>query len=330
VLSLVRYLGDTFWPSGLAAFYSRESPSAVTLLAAVAATCGLTVLALLAARRHPWAATGWLWWLVGLLPVLGLVQVGAQARADRYTYLPSLGLLVVVVWGAATLAEIWRVPRAVLAAAALAALACCVGVTRTQIAHWRDSRAVFGRMLAVDPDSHVGHFNLGKVELDEGHVAAAVEHYRRAVAVKPGFAPGHSHLGAALRLHGDLAAARRSLETAIRLDPQLAGAHLNLAIVLDDQGAIGPAAGHLATALVFEPELEAARRGLAALLARPDGPRQARPYLAAVARRWPQSTLLGGLVAALEARAPPAADDRAPSVPAPPPTSPAPRAPAPR
>jgi tetratricopeptide (TPR) repeat protein len=321
VASLLRYLADTFWPAGLSALYARRPVPPAELVLGVVALLVPTAVAGLTLRRRPWLAVGWSWWLVALSPVLGLVQVGALSRADRYTYVPSLGLIVALVWTAAELAERAGVPRGARATAVVLVVVGAGVASWVQSGHWRDSRALFSRMVAVEPDSYVGLVNLGSAELGAGNVAAAVGHLRRAAAVRPGLAQAHSSLGGALRRQGDLAAARQSLEHAISLDPAFAPAHLNLAMVLDDLGERGPAAGHLAVAVALEPSLAAARRGLLALLVRPETAREAAPYVLAVARRWPDSVALRAVLAeAAGARL------RVP----PPVTSPAPRAPAPR
>jgi tetratricopeptide (TPR) repeat protein len=322
LVSLLRYLVDTVWPAGLSAFYARRPLPPWELAASVVVLVTISAAVWWAARRRPWLAVGWLWWLVALAPVLGLVQVGALSRADRYTYVPSLGLLVALVWSGAELADRWAVPRSARRACVAALGVAAAVASWAQSGHWHDSRALFSRMVAVEPDSYVGHVNLGSVELAAGDVGAAVDHFRRAVAARPNLAPAHSSLGGALRRQGELGAARQSLERAIALDPYFAPAHLNLAMVLDDLGLAGPAAGHLATAVALDPTLLPARQGLLALLTHPATVRQAAPYVLAVARRWPDAAALRTVLAEAARRD---RQGRPPEA-----TSPAPRAPAPR
>jgi Tfp pilus assembly protein PilF len=332
-ISYASYLKDTFWPSHLAAFYAFPSPPAPwwQVLPAVLLFVALTAGALVVARRWPWLTLGWLWFVVSLVPVIGLVQVGDQASADRYTYLPSVGLLVALVWGATEAVSSTR-RRALLAAGVVAATAACVAATRVQIATWRDTPTLFGRILEVDPTSHVGHLNLGTWLSSRGRNEEAIPHFRRAIERRPEIALAHVNLGGALRSTGRSSEAERELRRAIELQPNLAGAHLALAALYDDRGQLGLAAGHLAKVIAVDPDERRGWEGLRALVTRPGGARAALPYVAAVARSEPGSAALQELVAELRriarASGPEAASAalEAPTAPSPP-TAPAPRGP---
>jgi protein O-mannosyl-transferase len=190
-VSLVRYIATMLWPSGLAVLYPHPDGAGGTPLAAwqvAGATAFLVAVSLgclTGAARRPYLLVGWGWFLLMLLPVIGLVQLGAQAMADRYAYLPLIGLYVIVVWGGADLAARlgWRdTAVAVLAGAVLLALAL---TTRRQLGYWADSRALYEHALAVTGDNWMMENNLANVELHQGRVAAAVAHYRAAVAIGP-------------------------------------------------------------------------------------------------------------------------------------------------
>jgi tetratricopeptide (TPR) repeat protein len=288
----------------------------------LAVVAAITAVALLRARRDPSLLCGWLWFVGMLVPVLGIVQVGDQAHCDHYTYLPAIGLTVALVWlGAEAVARVGA-PRALGWAAAGLALVGCALDTRAQIPHWRDSRTLFTHMLAVDPDNHLGHINLGMTEAAAGHLDLAIAHYRRAVELRPGQPRAWVDLGSALLTAGEPTAAKGALQRAVALDPDLLGAQLDLAIAEEELGEVGPAAGRLAKVLALDPGYRPAWDGLRSLLSRPDGPRQALPYVRAVARAEPGSVLLGQLVVMIGRRA-----GGAPVEPSHPTTGAAPRAP---
>lgn len=303
-LSYARYLGKTFWPTNLSAFYAFPEPPADwrSVLPAAILFVALTAFASSVARRWPWICFGWLWFTITLLPVIGLVQVGDQAMADRYTYLPSVGLLVALVWSVAAAAR--SVPaRAAVALAAAAALFASFVATRAQIRWWRDTPTLFAHMLEIDPDNHVGHLNLGTWLSGRGRVREAVPHLRRAVELRPDIALAHGNLGSALQRSGDLAGAERALLRAIELEPEVPHLHVALATVYADEGKIGLAAGHLARAVSLDPTLPQAWEGLADLLSRPGGAREALPYIDALAREYRSSPELQRLAVAVRARA---------------------------
>jgi len=302
-LAVPRYLASTFWPVRLSAFYplrdAMPSPVAVTL--SLLLLVALTLGALLALRRAPWLPVGWLWFLGMLLPVLGIVQVGDASHADRYTYLPGIGLTLAVVWMAGE-ALSRAGARAIAIAAAVVLTVGCAVATRAQLAYWRDSEALFRRMIAIDPDNHVGHLDLGPILEARGQVDEAIAHYGLAIAARPDLSRAWSNLGSALASKHDLPGAEAALRRAIAISPDLVGAHFNLAIIYDDEGKPGPAAGHLAKVIATEPTYARAWLGLRDLLARPDGARVALPWIRAVARTEPQSHELQELVRRLEAQ----------------------------
>jgi len=198
-LAYVRYLGVLLWPVDLALVYPLEVP----VPRAPAAGAGLfllatTALAVGAARRRPYVLVGWLWYLVTLAPVIGIVQVGEQAMADRYTYLPFVGLFVVVAFGGAELVGRW--PRLRLAAAGLAAiaLAACAVLSHQQTARWRDSETIFRHTLAVTRNNHLAHQGLALALAAGGRYEEAVAEHRAAARVWPDYFD--AHWGAAVLL----------------------------------------------------------------------------------------------------------------------------------
>ena len=162
LISYGGYLGKLFWPTDLAVFYPhpRQWPLGEVLLAG-GMLLGLSVLVWVLRRRFPYLLVGWLWFTGTLIPVIGLVQVGGQAMADRYTYLPSLGVLALAVWGAYELTQGWRYPVLALSAAGGAAIVMCLALTRQQLGYWQDSETLFRHALEATENNPIAHNNLG-------------------------------------------------------------------------------------------------------------------------------------------------------------------------
>ena len=184
------------------------------------------------ARARPSLAVGWLWYLGTLVPVIGLVQVGSQALADRYTYLPSIGLFVMAAWGLGEWLGPRRWGRAALAGGAAATLVACAGASWKQVAVWQDSVTLFEHALAAGWESPPAHYNLGYALAQRGRTAEAIDHYRQALRLKPDEAKTHDNLGLLLAEQGQTAAAIAHLREALRLKPDFPGALNNLAWIL--------------------------------------------------------------------------------------------------
>jgi tetratricopeptide (TPR) repeat protein len=197
------YLQQSFWPAGLAVFYpypdathaKGASPGTLFQIAGAAAIIvALSIAAVLNLRRRPYLAVGWFWFLGMLVPMIGLFQVGSQAHADRYTYLPLIGLSIAVAWGVADLfgQASWRKPvLRVLAVSTVAAL----GLTASfQVRHWQDSQTLFEHALRVTSGNQIAHAHLGSTLLDQGRPAETIAHYRKAVAADPNFLEATNNL----------------------------------------------------------------------------------------------------------------------------------------
>jgi tetratricopeptide (TPR) repeat protein len=190
------YLRKFFWPADLAVFYPHTAgqlPLWQPLLAA-ALLLGLTLLALRAGVRRGYLGVGWLWVLGMPVPTIGLVQVGSQALADRYMYLPLAGLALALTWGAADLVGT-RGPRgAALAAAGVLVIGLLAGATRTQLQYWRDSFSLFSHALEVTERNHIAHAFLGAAYAERGQTAETIRHYREAVRIRPEFRTAANNL----------------------------------------------------------------------------------------------------------------------------------------
>jgi len=233
LISYCRYVEKLCWPTHLAVFYPYPGawPLAEVLVAG-GLILGLTVLLFMQGRRYPFMLMGWLWFLGTLVPVIGLVQVGEQAMADRYSYLPSVGLFIFLIWGAYELIQHWRYRGLALSLAGSAALLVCLALTRQQLGYWRDSETLFRHATAVTKNNCVAYKTLGDALVSEDQFAAAIRQYREAIRLQPRYADAHYNLGIALGMSGELDEAIRQYEEAIRLKPDYIAAKHNLGIAL--------------------------------------------------------------------------------------------------
>jgi len=269
LVSYVRYVGFTAWPTDLAVFYPFPTPWPVATIAASALALGATgIVAVLLRRRAPWLAVGYGWYLVGLLPVAGFVQAGAQGMADRFTYVPGIGLLIAVVWSGAAVVGGSLPLRATAAFTAGVALGTASVLTVEHLARWRDAETLYEHTLAVTEGNWLVHHNLGELRMRRGAVADAVSHFEQAIAIEPRYVSAAFALGVAYAAQGREADAIASYERALAIDPGHARAHNNLGALLLRQNRTDEAIGHFATALRADPTLASARRNFVRELGR--------------------------------------------------------------
>jgi tetratricopeptide (TPR) repeat protein len=283
LLSYVTYIGKTFWPSNLAVFYPypQDVPAWETALAGLVLLCG-SVLVLRTFRTRPYLSVGWFWYLGTLLPVIGLIQVGAQARADRYTYIPMIGLSIMIAWGAVDVISRW--PRAKPAFTALAVGACASWVVLAfiQIRYWRNSETLFAHALQVTRNNYVAHHNYGLAIADQpGRLPEAIAHYREALEIQPQSVEARTDLGTALAKSGHFEQAIAEYKTALQLAPdcticrsnldlarrQLADELFNQGVALAKSGHTLDAIGQFEAALRLEPADAEAHNNLGVALA---------------------------------------------------------------
>ncbi len=255
LISCCCYLGKTFWPTDLAVFYPHPGywPVAKVLLAG-GLLAGISALLIVMRRRHPFLLMGWLWFCGTLVPVIGLVQVGGQAMADRYTYIPSLGVLILVVWGAHELTRRWRLHMVALLVAGSAAIGLCLALTRQQIGYWQDGETLFRHALEVTDNNHIAHLNLGIALGTKGQVDRAISEYQEAIRLKPDFAKAHYNLGAALGMKGQIDQAISQYKEVIRLTPDDAEAHYNLGLAFGRKGQIDEAISQYRETIRLKPD----------------------------------------------------------------------------
>jgi tetratricopeptide (TPR) repeat protein len=236
-VAMAGYLRDTFWPAGLCVIYPMPRElSAVSVVLCAAVLAGITVAVWRWRWSRPYAITGWLWFLGTLVPVIGLVQVGGQSMADRYTYIPSIGLLTALVFLAAELAERMKAPVAIRTGGAAAALIACVAVTEHQLPYWRNSETLFRRAIAVTHDNSVAMINLGVALEAEGRLQEAVDAYRDALATGNQRREIFNNLGHALSRLGRHAEALAVYQQALALEPGDPALHTDAGSELSDLG----------------------------------------------------------------------------------------------
>jgi len=259
----VAYLVDTVWPRGLAVYYPHPGDgAALPALAATLALLAITAWAWRERGRHPYLLVGWLWYGIALLPVIGLVQSGFQARADRYTYIPLIGIFVAVVWGVAAVTERSRVAKRAAAVAAGAVLLACAGLTRAQVGLWSDSVTLLEHTIRVTPPNPVAHLNLGAALGREGRLEEAVPHYQEAARLEPRLAEAHYDLGVTLARLGRLDEAIAAYEQALAGAPEEPRIHVQLGNAQAARGWQDAAVEHYREAVRLWPDGLQARSNL--------------------------------------------------------------------
>ena len=255
LISYCRYLGKLFWPTKLAVFYPLPDHWPVeTVLLAGAQVVGLSILFWVQRRRRPMLLTGWLWYVGTLVPVIGLVKVGEQAMADRYMYLPSLGLLVLIVWGGYELTKNWPQRGMLWSGFGAGAIILCVVLTRQQLGYWRDSVAFFQYALAVTENNPVTRNLLGAAFFDKGKMDEAIAQYQEAIRLKPSYADPYYNLGTALAKQGQTAEAIRQFQEYIQRRPNDADGHYDLATAFYNEGQLDEAISQYREAIRLKPD----------------------------------------------------------------------------
>jgi protein O-mannosyl-transferase len=260
LLAYASYLRKTVWPSDLAGFYPHPAlngtPLADVVWPAVAAALVLALITascVAAVRRRPYLLVGWLWFVVALVPVIGLMQVGMQSMADRYIYLAGLGLYVMLAWGGRDLMERWPQSRVPLVAAAGVALGAYTAVSWVQIGTWRNSQALYERAIAVTHDNYLAQASLGAWLRTQGRTDEAAPHFREALRIRPQEPYALMQYGALLADQGQLDEAARNETEALRLSPGYAQAYANLGLVRMKQDRLEEAAANFEAALRLKP-----------------------------------------------------------------------------
>ncbi len=263
----VTYLVKMIYPSGLAVFYpnSRDAFPLWQRLAAGPVLALISLLIIRPTRRRPYLLVGWLWYLGTLVPVIGLVA-GEQALADRFTYVPSIGLFIMAAYGMAELAARWRLSRFLLPVGAGVVLSAFMICTWVQVRYWRDSISLFEHTLKVTRGNPLIQYDLGFTLAAQGKLDQAMAHYAEALRLEPDFAGAHHNLGLALAAQGKIDQALAHYAEALRLNPEFALAHHNLGAALAAQGKLDQAMAQYSEALRLKPDFAQAHRSLGVAL----------------------------------------------------------------
>ena len=264
VLACKDYLVQMVYPAGLAVFYPfpRHGLSGKEALVSGVVLAVISLLAWLGRRTRPWLLMGWVWYLVMLVPVTGIVQVGTQAHADRYTYLPQIGVYLALTWLAADWAAKWRVNRVALGALMAGVVAAFMVCAWKQAGFWRNSEILWNHALACTTDNHVALFHLGNVFRSEGRTEEAIADYQKSLDINPFNPEVHNNLGTILFKKGDTNEAIAHMQTAVQLKPRNALLVYNLGVALQQVGRVDEAIACYRKTLSIDPENAAARHNL--------------------------------------------------------------------
>jgi len=263
LISYYRHIGKLFWPKHLAVYYPHPGswPLGYVVLAG-GVILGISVLVWVQRRRYPYLLVGWLWFVGMLVPVIGLVQTGGQAMADRHTYLPSLGLLLLAIWGVCELTQRWRYRALALSLAGGAAIILCLALTQQQLGYWKDSETLFRHALEVTENNYLAHANLGAVLIKKGQIDEAISQCQEAIRLKPDCIDAHNNLGNAFVMKGRIDEAISQYQEALRLKPDYAEPCYNLGNTLLLKGHTDEAIHQFQEALRLKPDYAQAHNNL--------------------------------------------------------------------
>ncbi len=253
-VNYAEYLRDIFWPKNLTILYPYSlTLSSVTVALCVVLLVGITVLVFWAVKSKPYLAVGWFWFLGTFVPVIGLVQVGNTPVADRFTYVPQIGLYLMLVWAVGDWTISWRYRRLVLGAGASVVLVALMAGAWKQTTYWRDGESLWTHQLACDPGNVHAHGNLGNILIQEGRVDEGMAHYQQALQIRPDDAEIQNNLGNALLQRGEVDEAIAHLQKAWEIKPGDAEINNNLGNALLQKGEADEAIVHYRKALQIQP-----------------------------------------------------------------------------
>lgn len=229
-IAYITYLQKMVWPVKLAVLYpfSKYPPSSAKILIAAALLMLITAAVILLRKRSPYMVTGWAWYVVTLLPVIGLIQIGQHSIADRYTYVPLIGMFVVVSWGIPQFVDGWKSRRVILSCLSVVLLAAMIIVTSMQLKHWKNGFTIFTHAVEVTENNWVAHNNLGYLYLGEGKTDDAIWHFRESLKTKPSYTLALLNLGIAHTARNEIDLAYESFKGVLQFDPGNPQAHYSL------------------------------------------------------------------------------------------------------
>ncbi|MGD1152248.1 MAG: tetratricopeptide repeat protein [Syntrophales bacterium] len=255
LVSYCGYIGKMIWPADLAVLYPHPGMLPTWEVIGSVFFLGITTFLIIRnVKRLPYLATGWLWYLGTLVPVIGLVQVGVQAMADRYTYVPLIGVSIMVSWGVPEFLKKWRHRNAALATVAVITLSIFSFVTWKQVGYWQNSTTLFKHTLEKTTNNPIMLNNMGNVLEGEGRLDEAISHYTEALRIDPNLSDSYNNMGLALTKRGSADEAIPNFLKAIRINPNHAAAHYNLGTVLASRGKLDEAIYHFRESIRIKPD----------------------------------------------------------------------------
>lgn len=282
LLGYVMYLWTTIWPVNLAGFYPLRDIAGWEVAGAIALLAGITLAVWYLRTSYPYLMVGWLWYVVTVAPVIGLVQAGEQARADRFMYVPIVGLLIAVTWGGRDVLRRLRFGPGAMATIGCVIVLTSAWIARAQASTWSDSITLWTHAAAVTDRNYIAYENMAQAQRDRGQLVEAEANYRQALAFAPPLSPGyeaviHNSLGMVLERAGRGDEARGHFADAVRLSPTFAEAQTNFANALASTGAFADAMPHYRAAIALKSDYTEPRIGLGASLLREGKPEDAIP-----------------------------------------------------
>jgi len=269
-ISYLQYINKMIWPARLAFFYQHPGQNLSILYAVISAVLllAVTILIFRFAKERRYLATGWFWYLGTLVPVIGLVQVGEQALADRYTYITLTGLFIIVAWGIPELLAKLPYRKIVLRTSSLIVLSVLAAVTFLQLRYWKDTITLCQHALKVTENNYIAHCNITQPLIEQNRIEEAIWHSSEALRIKPNYAEAMNSLGVALRQQGRFDAAIALYTRALEIMPKRADIRLNLGSALINIGQLAKAVKEFEKVLLIEPDNALAHNDLAVVLAR--------------------------------------------------------------
>ena len=263
IVSYTLYLWKMIWPSNLAVYYPFPFWSSLEILASAVLLAAISAGVLRGRRRFPYLMFGWLWYLLTLLPVIGLIKLGDAGMADRYSYITLIGPFVALAWGARDLAKRLSLPRFTLPALAGPLLGACMIVTYVQLGHWQDSVKLFTHTLSVTENNFLAHSSLANALIEKGRVAEGLSHLEKAIDIAPRFMAAHYNRGLVQNKLGKTEEAMMSFRRALDVDPGYSDANYELASIYLSRGDADGAIAYFGRAIRANEPLTKAYAGLA-------------------------------------------------------------------
>ena len=275
IVAYSEYIFKSVWPSELAFYYPHPQFQPVAkILFDYAMLIFITIFAWRLRSRYPYVLVGWMWFIGTLVPVIGLIQVGTQSMADRYTYVPLIGLFIIVVWGAADLADKLRIGKRILAMAVFVMISMYSMASYNYASHWADSIKLFEHAIEVTEKNEVALTNLGTVFQEAGRLDEAIQAYSKVIDINPKNAKAHNNLGSVYEKTGNYKRALNEYQTALEVDPELYKAHYNIGVLMERHGNINQAIHSYQQAISLFPNFADAHANIGGILLKVDKLRQ--------------------------------------------------------